>query len=138
MNQNYIHTLTLYSRIRAAETKDRKERWVRTVLHNCFWKSQIKTVYGDVKASAQNVYVVRIPVDSRYLPYAEFAQNPVGMFSISQGDLVILGECNEEITGESGYTAAQILNRHKPNAFQVTAFSDNTAFPVAKHYRLGG
>lgn len=57
---------------------------------------------------------------------------------MSQGDIVIYGECTEEITGVSGQTAAQILNRYKPNAFKVTASADNTKFPVAKHYRLGG
>ena len=28
--------------------------------------------------------------------------------------------------------------RRIPTAFKVTAFSDNTSFPLAKHYRLGG
>ena len=37
----------------------------------------------------------------------------------------------DEITGVSGQTAAQVLNRHKPNAFKVTAFSDNTSFPLS-------
>ena len=51
---------------------------------------------------------------------------------------MVKGECKEELTGEGGQTAAQILNRYKPGAFKVTAFSDNTGFPVGKHYRLGG
>ena len=88
--------------------------------------------------SAQNTYIVRIPKDSRYLPYADFIKSPEGHFSASQGDLVICGECGEDITGEVGKTAAQLLTRNKPNAFLITAFSDNTAFPMAKHYRLGG
>ena len=138
MNRNYISTITLYSRVMASFTEDRKEKWIRTVIHNCFWKSQIKTGFSDTAAISQNVYTVRIPEDGRYRPYAEFVRNPGGCFSISQGDIVILGECQERITGESGHTAAQHLNRYKPNAFQVTAFSDNTTFPVAKHYRLGG
>ena len=84
------------------------------------------------------VYTVRIPENPYYRPYAEFAKNPEGYFSVSPGDIVILGECPEYITGKSGNTAAQVLNRYRPDAFQVTAFSDNTAFPMAKHYRLGG
>ena len=51
---------------------------------------------------------------------------------------MVKGECKEEITGEGGQTAAQILNRYKPDAFKATAFSDNTGFPVGRHYRLGG
>ena len=90
------------------------------------------------QASVQNTYVVRIPEDDRYLPYAEYKDSPEEHFTASQGDIVIYGECLDEITGVSGQTAAQVLNRHKPNAFKVTAFSDNTSFPLAKHYRLGG
>lgn len=133
-----VHTLTLYNRIRAADTSDRKEHWIRTVLHNCFWKSQIKTGFRDTGVSSQNVYVVRIPEDARYLPYAGFVKQQTGRFTFSQGDLVVLGECKEEITGETGHTMTQVLNRHSPDAFQITAFTDNTSFPVSRHYRLGG
>lgn len=138
MNQNYRFTITLYNRIRAADTPDRKERWIRTVLHNCFWKSQIQTGFRDTGVSSQNAYVVRIPEDARYLSYAEFVKQPIGRFTFSQGDLVVLGECKEEITGETGHTMTQVLNRYRPDAFQITAFADNTSFPVARHYRLGG
>lgn len=138
MNPNYIHTITLYSRIKAEDTEDRKEQWIRTVLQGCFWKSQVKIGFRDTGATSQNVYVVRIPEDERYCSYHEFAQNPAGRFTVSEGDVVVLGECGESPTGKSGQTITQILNRYKPEAFKVTAFSDNTSFPVAKHYRLGG
>lgn len=138
ISPGYVHTLTLYNRIRAADTSDRKEHWIRTVLHNCFWKSQIKTGFRDTGVSSQNVYVVRIPEDARYLPYAGFVKQQTGRFTFSQGDLVVLGECKEEITGETGHTMTQVLNRHSPDAFQITAFTDNTSFPVSRHYRLGG
>ena len=138
MNDNYCHTITLYNRIRAADSADRKEHWKRTVLHGCFWKSAISTGYSDTQANVQNTYVVRIPRDERYLYYPQYAKMPDGAFTVSQGDIVIHGACTEEITGENGQTAAQLLNRYKPEAFKVTAFSDNTAFRFAKHYRLGG
>lgn len=138
MNQNYIFTITLYNRIRAADTPDRKERWIRTVLHNCFWKSSVGTTFSGTDAGIRNIYTVRIPKDPRYLPYHEFVKKPAWYFTVSQEDIVILGEIQEEITGESGHMAAQVLNRYSPNAFKVTAFSDNTAFPMDKHYRIGG
>lgn len=138
MNQNYVHTITLYNRIKAADTQNKKERWIKTVLQNCFWKSQVNTGFNGTQVSSQNAYVVRIPQDNRYLPYADFIKHPEGHFTVAQDDIVIHGVCTEEITGGSGQTVAQILTRHKPDAFKVTAFSDNTAFPVARHYRLGG
>ena len=138
MNQNYIHTITLYNRIHAVDSEDRKEHWKRTVLHNCFWKAQVNTGFNGTQASVQNTYAVRIPKDDRYLLYAEYKNSPEEHFTVSQGDIVICGECTEEITGESGKTAVQVLNRYKPSAFKVTAFSDNTSFPLAQHYPLGG
>lgn len=138
MNPNYIHTITLYNRIKAADAEDKKEHWVKTVLRNCFYKSRITTGFNDTHANVSNTYVVRIPKNSRFLPYTEFAKNPKGHFTVSQDDIVICGECTEEITGDSGQMATQVMQRHKPDAFKVTAFSDNTAFPVSKHYRLGG
>lgn len=138
MNQNYVHTITLYNRICAADRTDKKEHWKKTVLHHCFWKSVVNTGFSGTEASVRNTYTVRIPQDERYLPYAEYVKSPDGHFTVSQGDIVILGNIAEEITGESGHMAAQVLNRYKPQAFKVTAFSDNTAFPVDKHYRLGG
>ncbi|MGI6068911.1 MAG: DUF6751 family protein [Blautia sp.] len=138
MNQNYNHTITLYNCIKAIDTENKKERWIKTVLHNCFYKSQVNTGFNGTQASVQNTYVVRIPEDKRYLPYAEYIKNPEGHFTVSSGDIVVNGDCEEEITGVSGQTAAQVLTRNKPGAFKVTAFSDNASFPVAKHYRLGG
>lgn len=138
MNPNYIHTITLYNKIKTADTEDKKEKWVRTVLHNCFFKSEVKTSFNGTQASLSNTYVTRIPCDIKYLPYAEFIKSPEEHFTVSVGDIVILGECTEEITTAAGQTAAQVLNRHKPDAFMVTAFSDNTSHRMGKHYRLGG
>ena len=123
MNPNYVHTITLYHKVPAAG----KKHWIKTVFHNCFWKSAVNTGFNGTQASVQNTYVARIPEESCLKP-----------LSVLQEDIVILGECKEEITGASGQTAAQVLNRNKPNAFKVTAFSDNTSFPVDRHYRLGG
>lgn len=138
MNQNYIHTITLYNRIRSADSADKKEHWIRTVLHQCFYKSQVSTGFNGTEVSAQNTYIVRIPENGAYLPYGKFLLELEGHFTVSEGDIVIHGECKEEITGESGQTAVQVLNRYKPDAFKVTAFSDNTAHIYGKHYRLGG
>ncbi len=137
MNPNYVHTITLYNRIKAADTTDKKEKWIRTVIPNCSYKAQMNTNLS-TQATVSNTYTVRIAQDKRYLPYTDFVQNPTGHFTASMDDIVVLGNCQEEITGVDGHTATQLLNRHKPNAFKVTAFSDNTAFRIGKHYRLGG
>ncbi|MCU6762282.1 Uncharacterised protein [uncultured Roseburia sp.] len=137
MNPNYIFTITLYSCQRAADSPDKKEHWKRTILRNCFWKSETAVTQLGSQAAPNNTYIVRIPINPDYRSYAEWNESMQG-FTISNGDLIILGECLEEITGENGHTAAQILKQNKPNAFKVTAFSDNTEFLLGKHYRAGG
>lgn len=137
MNLNYVHTITLYNRIKATDTAEKKEKWIRTVIPNCFYKAQMNTNLS-TQATISNTYTVRIAQDKRYLPYTEFAKNPTGHFTVSMDDIVVLGNCQEQISGINEHTATQLLNRHKPNAFKVTAFSNNTTFRTEKHYRLGG
>ena len=119
MNPNYVHTITLYH--------EGNGKWTREIYRNCFWKSGITVVQSGTAATQKNTYTVRIPVESI-----------CACVTVCEGDIVVLGECYEEITGKSPDTAAELLRRHKPDAFRVTAFSDNTGNRLGKHYRLGG
>lgn len=97
------------------------------MLRNCFWKSEIKTVQDGTTLKKVNAYTVRIPSDES-----------CEKFTVSSGDIVVLGICEDMITMKSPNTAAEVLNRNKPNAFSVTAYADNTSHIMNKHYRLGG
>lgn len=97
------------------------------MLHNCFWKSGTATVQNGTEARQTNTYTVRIPLE----------EAGAG-FSVATNDIVVLGECTEEVTGKSPNTAAELMHRHKPNAFKVTAAAENTSHRMDKHYRLGG
>lgn len=144
MNPNYNQTITIYNCLRGEENPDgKKDIWQRTILHNCFYKNVIgRTEYANKASKMDNVYMVRIPVSEKYLPYREWIRLPEEkrreFFTCNQKDIVVRGECADEITGISPDTASQVLTRNKPDAFVVTAFSDNTSHRMAKHYRLGG
>ena len=152
MNPNYVHTITLYRR-------QQDGTYSRNVIHGCFWKSLTAVTQNGTNAAQSNTYVVRIPKDKAPSRY-EF-QDPLitengdglqdesgnslqaftsvdGLFRVSMNDIVVKGECQDWISDEKGYRAAEVLNRYKPEAFKVTAFSDNTSHPMDKHYRLGG
>lgn len=119
MNPNYIHTITLF--------RNQNGAWSKTVLHNCFWKAGIAVTQNGTQASQTNTYTVRIPL------------SVVGdNFSVRIDDVVVLGECQDTITKKMPDTATEVLQRNKPNAFKVTAFTDNTSHRMDKHYRLGG
>lgn len=142
MNPNYVHTITLYSCLKAKDSADKKEKWVRTVLRNCFYKAEMTEVQNGVEATKTNAYTVRIPQNSNYCPYSIWKDLVIkdikGVFTVTEGDIVVLGECTDEITGVSPDTAVEILRRYKPDAFRVSAFADNTSHRMGKHYRLGG
>ena len=118
-NPNYNQTLTVFRKINGA--------WEKTVLHNCFYKAEIVRTQDGTDARQANIYTARIPI-------AEAGHG----FKVSMDDIVIKGECGDEITGKAPNTAAQVLLKYKPDAFKVTAFSDNTSHRMGKHYRMGG
>lgn len=142
MNPNYVQTITLYNCLKAADSPDQKDHWYRHVLPGCFYKASIVRTDSGTSAGQQNVYTVRIPQSGEYTPYAQWVSLPEEerrrCFTMALDHVVILGECMEDVTGHSGNTAAQLLNRHKPDSFKVTAISDNTKAACAGHYRLGG
>lgn len=144
MNPNYNQIITIYNCFRALDNPDsKKDIWQKTVLHNCFYKSVMgRTEYADKEPKMQNVYTARIPESDKYKPYREWIKLPSEdrkeYFTCSLKDIVIKGECLEEITSVTPNTAAELLSRNKPDAFIVTAFSDNTSHQMGKHYRLGG
>lgn len=119
MNPNYVDTITVFRKQNGA--------WVKTVLHNCFWKSKIETVQNGTEVNKVNTYNVRIPL--------KVAGEG---FKLLTGDVVVLGECQDKITMKSPNTAVEVLQRNKPDAFIVTAYTDNTSRLMDKHYRLGG
>ena len=121
MNPNYVHTVTLYLR-------QSDGSYTRKVVNGCFWKANTTTVQSGTEASVKNTYTVRIPME----------KVPEGLAVTLNNDMAILGECLDEVSSTAGYRAAEILNKHKPDAFKVTAFTDNTGHLLDKHYRLGG
>ena len=144
MNPNYNQTITIFNCFRAADNPDeKKDIWQKTVLENCFYKNAMeRSDYASKDPRMANTYTVRIPQSARYLPYKEWIklaeEKRSGYFTCSIKDIIILGEFAETITGTSPSTAAEVLSRYKPDAFVVTAFSDNTSHKRAKHYRAGG
>lgn len=142
MNPNYMHTITLYNCLKAADSPDQKDHWYRHVIPRCFYKASIVRTDSGTSAGQQNVYTVRIPQSPAYRPYAQWVvlqeTERLACFTMALDHVVILGECMEEVTGRSGNAAAQLMNRHKPDSFKVTAVSDNAKTAYARHYRLGG
>lgn len=144
MNPNYIHTITIFNCLRAADNpNEKKDIWQKTVLKRCFYKNAMEqSDYVARDPRMANTYTVRIPQSDKYLQYKEWVKLPeserLRYFTCSIKDIIVYGDCAEVITGISPDTAAEVLSKCKPDAFNVTAFSDNTSHKRAKHYRAGG
>jgi len=121
MNPNYVHTITLYRR-------QDDGSYSRDVFEDCFWHAGTAVTQNGTNASKSNIYTVRIPLEKAGPGFCVSLNN----------DIVVLGECADEISNEKGSRVAEILLKHKPDAFKITVFSRNTGHLMDKHYRLGG
>lgn len=143
MNPNYNQTITVYNCLRAADNPGSMEdTWQKTVLHDCFYKNAMGRVDSEKGSKMSSVYTARIPESSSYRSYSEWASLPQderkNLFTFNLGDIVVKGECADEIKGFSPFTASELLEKYKPDAFKVTAFSDNASHIAGRHYRVGG
>ncbi|MCB7306183.1 hypothetical protein NE683_12330 [Bariatricus massiliensis] len=142
MNPNYTHTITLYNCLRASDNAKKTDVWYRKVIHNCYYKSLIDRVESGKGLQMTNVYTVRIPSSNNYRPYHQWIlldeQDREQFFTLKPDDIVIHGECKDEIGANHAISSAQLLNKYKPESFRITAISDNTKAIAGKHYRLGG
>ena len=142
LNPNYSKTITLYNCLKGADNPDgNTDVWYRTDVDECFFKNVMSAVHSGTSSQMTGTYTSRIPSSSKYMPYAQWcglsASSRRMYFTGNLGDIIVSGNCHDIISNESPNTSAQVLNRNKPNAFQVTAFSDNSA-AVETHYRYGG
>lgn len=134
----WAHTVTVLNRRAERDSPDGLDAWKKTVLRGCFWEGQqTRGQSGRVSYSAEVYegasYLLRVPQAPDYRPYRIWKADMEG-FTFSTGDYIIRGEVAEEITPE---TVLCVVERHRPDAFEVQLLKDNTAGPMP-HYRLEG
>lgn len=141
LNPNYNKTITLWNCLKAVDNPDKVDAWYKTEIPECFFKVLQTQVTSGTSASMAGTYTARIPASDKYLKYEEWCKLPAltrgNYFTGSVGDIIILGSFSETITNVSPNASANVLGRAKPNAFKVTAFSDNSD-SIQGHYRFGG
>lgn len=142
MNPNYVDTITIWNCLKGADNpQGTGDIWYKRVLTGCFFKVVTQQVNSGINSQMAGAYVCRIPASKEYLPYTEWAKVSAStrgsFFTARNDDVVILGSSSDTITSTSPNTSAQILVKNKPNAFKVTAVSDNSK-GFDPHYRLGG
>jgi len=121
-NPNYKETVTLYHCLKAAENGG-KEAWTKTVIKGCFYSETEGRTFSNLMENAADKHICRMPI-SAYAPP-------------SVGDVIVLGECGDVITGEKGSRVNDLLKAN-PHAFKVQSVTDNSRFPYGKHIKVVG
>lgn len=135
----FRHTVTVLNKRDGLDSPDHLDTWKKTVLKQCAWKqtetrSQSGRVSEGAEANEGADYLVRVPPSEEYRPYSAW-KNTMEGFTFSLGDYVLKGEITEEVTAE---TVQSVVNKYRPNAFEIQLFRDNTGTGYLDHYRLEG
>lgn len=135
----FRHTITLLNKLDGKDSPDHLDAWKKTVLHHCAWKQtqtqdQGTRLSDGVEVNRGADYLARVPPSAEYRPYSDWKADMAG-FTFSPGDYVIKGEISESVTPEN---VQSMVNKYRPNAFQVQLFRDNTGTGYLDHYRLEG
>lgn len=134
----WIHTVTVLNKRDGMDSSDHLDTWKKTVLTGCFWAGQQTRVKPERMSTSLEInesasYLLRVPQSEGYHPYREWKDDMDG-FTFSPGDYIIRGEVPEEITPDN---VQAVVERYRPDAFEVQKFRDNTGGPMP-HYRLEG
>lgn len=132
---SFTDTITILNRLNGADSKDKIDKWYKTIIKDCFFSN--KEVSSGVKGfvTAGTRYICRITENKNYIPYDKWRASLNG-FTFSLGDYIILGEIKEiEINTQN---IVPIINKYKPNSFEIKYFKDNTRVGFLKHYHLEG
>lgn len=135
----FRHTITVLNKRDGLDSPDHLDAWKKTVLRQCAWKqtetqSQSGRLSEAVEINKGEDYLVRVPPSTEYRPYSAWKGDMEG-FTFSPGDYVLKGEVHEEVTAE---TVQSVISQHRPDAFEVRLFRDNTGTGYLDHYRLEG
>ena len=125
INPIFKDTITLYHQTKSTENGKTVTRWTRSVFTDCFFDEQIGESLSDKTLSVANSYIVRIPYISSAI-------------EIIPGDIIVQGKVVDAIEDVPSKRANDILAKYRPNAFTVTAVSNNTKIPQGAHYKVVG
>lgn len=137
-------TITVYNKYTDPQTQI--VSWYRKVLTNCFWKyERTKVTIGETVLET-NRTICRIPQNEQFLERYEWEQlfNDVlkNYFTLSEGDIVVKGEVNDEINEYSkGHRSSDLLTKYKAlqGCIEIQAVSLNTKRGTNnKHYLVTG
>ena len=119
--------VTIVNRLLGVDNGSGKDIFYKKILKDCMWDDkQISSRNGN-SITFIDGYKVQIPQDQEFT-YFEYniwknKENLEDCFTLSNDDVMILGEVKEEITPNN---ITEIIDKYKPNAFRIRQFHDLT------------
>lgn len=137
-------TITIYNKYENPQTN--VVSWFRKVVDGAFWKySGNKIVVGNTVLETKDI-ICRIRKDKRFLNKADWVSVPndnMGQyFTLSQGDIIIVGEVTEDINEyQSGKRSSDFKKKYKAltGCLEIQTWADNTGGGRGnEHYYVKG
>lgn len=137
-------TITVYNKYTDPQTQ--VVTWYRKVLTNCFWKYEHQKLTVGETVLETNRTICRIPQNDQFLERYQWEQlfndTMADYFTLSQGDIVIKGEVEDEVDEYSkGHRSTDLLAKYKAlqGCIEIETVSINTKTGTNnKHYLVSG
>lgn len=136
-------TITLYNKYEDPQTQ--VIRWYRTVIEKCFWQNVGDKLIVGTTALDTTKLICRIPEDDRFLLRHIWVQQPndemANYFTLSQGDIIVKGEVEDEINEyQKGSRASDLISKYKDlGCIEVREVTINTGTGRNNpHYHVRG
>lgn len=93
-------TVTILNKLKRVDSATNSDEWVKHSLQNCVWIDIDESSANGTDVSSSNKIQVHIPSNQmlEYKQYDDWKSDTSNSFTISQGDYLIVGEVDENIT----------------------------------------
>jgi len=124
-------TVTIYNKYTDPQTQ--LVKWYRYVIKDCFWKySGDKVTINNVVLDTKSI-ICRIRVNDQFLEKYQWVNIPNdemgNYFTLSQGDIIVKGEVDDEINEyQSGKRSSDLKKKYKAlqGCMEIQEWSNNT------------
>lgn len=137
-------TVTIYNKFEDPQTQ--LITWYRHVVEGCFWKyTGNKIVVGNTLLETKDI-ICRIRIDERFLEKHEWIAIPndkmSNYFTLSQGDIIVKGEVDDEINEyQSEQRSSDLKTKYKAlqGCLEIQEWANNTGGGRGnEHYYVKG
>lgn len=136
-------TVTLYNKYTG---EDKKVKWYRTVLENCFYRHTLDKITVGNTTIASNVSVCRIRVNDSFINRDEWMKlldsEKDEHFTLCTGDIIVAGETEFEIDEyTNGKRSSDLIKQYReyPGCFTIETVNINVGGGRGnEHYHVRG